>query len=426
MKMLPFIMLSVFAASCGADELVLRSLSVQGSFGGEVRPPVGYYSALLAERFESSSRINTQAVPRGKIFLNFAGGEVFKGFSSKESFLPCHERVHIASSSLTMQEQEGVYDELANFFDTEHVQLDLVIDEPLEGNYSTVHVGGWYDALGCRGQAVLGSAPSDHGNVNPADTGFVFSAEYREQNLVTRAVAHVIGRMIGLPVQNQQESLMGRNITAATPLRFNESARRVLKNQHNFIYDHRDRGGDLPGQLFVNTVGRVLTEIKDSDALDVTPLESQLRGIVPADIKLPGLGRALAALSALGLDKHGFQKNNKWENKIKDVLTAVLKQSAAKSVKKPREVRDNVTSSISDVLGDAFGDGNSKRSTSLLTALPDVAALLELDHLSSSAQLFPLLNTHQQLIAKEFSGRDHESMQSLLKVGYFQRLHELH
>lgn len=140
------LMIVLFSAtlSCGVDELSARLPAARGSFGGEVRPPLDYYRTLLAARFSAK---HDRRSP-GKIFLNFSGGEVFKGFDKKESFLPCNKKVVINPAPLGIGAQTSIYDELAEFFNAEDVPLDLVLDEPLEGEYSTVHIGGWYHSLG--------------------------------------------------------------------------------------------------------------------------------------------------------------------------------------------------------------------------------------------------------------------------------------
>ena len=419
MQILLVIVLCMSALSCGVDKFSARSPAARGSFGGEVRPPVDYYRALLATRFNAKHK----STPHGTVFLNFGGGEVFRGFDKKESFLPCNKKVVVSPASMGRGEQESIYDELAEFFNAEDVPLDVVMDEPLAGDYSTVHIGGWYHSLGCRGQPVLGSAPSDHGNVHPADIGFVFNAELE---LLTAATAHVIGRMIGLPLQNQaDDTIMGRHIDNNTPLVLNEQARQILRTQHTAAA--RIAADELPGNVLVSAIGAVLDEIEQDEVLDISALQAELRLSVPEEVTLPGLARSLTAIHMLGLDGYDFKKSSKW-GKVKDVLTDVLKETVIKSVKKPRDVRDNVTAAIADVLGDAWGkrkNDSKNRQHRRLTALPNLTALLELDHLTASAQLFPLLQAQRQLIERDFSGAEYDSMQSLLKVGYFQRLAEL-
>lgn len=417
MQVLLVIMLLTSALSCGVHEFSARSPMAQGSFGREMRPPADYYRALLADHFNGQSN----HIAHGKVFLNFSGGEVFRGFGKKESFIPCNKSAVISPASASVSEQESIYDELVKFFNAEDMQLDLVMDEPFEGDYSTVHIGGWYHSLGCRGQPVLGSAPSDHGNVNPADIGFVFN---NEPELLTPAVAHVIGRIIGLPIQNQaDDTIMGRFIDSNTPLVLNEQARQILRTQHNAAA--RIAADDLPGNVLVSAIGSVLDDIEQDEMLDISPLQAELRQFIPATVKLPELARSLTAIHQLGLDGYDFKKSGKL-GKVKGILTEVLKKTVIKSVKKPRDVKGNITSSIADAIGDALGKNKNKDTQDRhLTALPNLAVLLELDNLSTPAQLFPLLQAQRQLIKRDFNGAEYDSMQSLLKVGYFQRLSEL-
>ena len=421
MQMLLMTMLLLFVVSCGVDDFSARLPSAQGSFGGEVRPPADYYRALLVARFHQQHD-NSADVTYNKFFLNFGGGEVSKGFGKNESFLPCNKSAVISPARLSVKAQESIYDELADFFNAEDARLDLVLDEPLSGDYSTVHIGGWPHALGCREQAVLGSAPSDRGNVNPTDVGFVFNTE---EELMPPAIAHVIGRMLGLPLQNQaDDTIMARHIDTHTPLVLNDQARQTLRNQRSAAA--RVATDDLPGQVFMHAIGSVLDDIDPDEELNIRPIQAELRYIVPEDIKLPGLGRALTAIYMLGLEGGDFKKNGNWK-KIKDALTSVFKKAIAKSIKNPRDVSSNVSSSIADVLGNAWGRNKTDNiQEQRLTELPDISALLELDNLTDSAQLFPLLDAQRQVIDHNFNNMERESLQSLLKVGYFQRLNELH
>ena len=415
MQTLLTMLLLVSMVNCGVDELSARLSSVQGNFGNEVRPPMDYYRALLTARVNDNITSNASY---GKVFLNFGGGEIFRGFGKNQSFIPCDTSVVISPAVLTIEEQESIFDEARNLFNTEDVPLALVLDEPLTGDYSTVHIGGWYHSLGCRGQAVLGTAPSDHGNVNPADVGFVFN---NERELLPRAIAHVVGRMSGLPLQNQANNIMGRHISAHTPLVLSEQERQILRNQHSTAA--RIAGDDLPGEIFISAISTTLGELDADEVLDITPLQGELRVLVPAAVKLPALARALSAIHALGLDREDFnKKSGKW-GKIKSALGKVLKKTLIKSVQKPRDVRANVSSSIADVLGDAW-QKNKKTQARRLRRLPNLTSLLELDALTESAQLFPMLQAHRQLLNHQH-GTEHDSMLSLLKVGYFQRLAEM-
>lgn len=416
MQTLLMIVLLSAMLSCGVDELSARLPAARGSFGGEVRPPRDYYRVLLAARFSAK---HNRTSP-GKIFLNFSGGEVFKGFDKKESFLPCNKKVVINPAPLGIGAQASIYDELAEFFNAEGVPLDLVLDEPLEGEYSTVYIGGWYHSLGCRGQAVLGSAPSDHGDVNPADIGFVFNTELE---LLTPAIAHVIGRMSGLPLQNRaDDTIMGRHIDTNTPLVLNEQARQILRTQHTAAA--RVAADELPGKVFVDAIGAVLDDIEQDEVLDISSLQAELRLIVPAALNLPGLARGLTAVRVLGLDGYDFKKSGKF-GKVKDIISEVLKETVLESVKKPRDVRGNLADALAAVLRGTAGKNKNTKRNQPLTELPHLAMLLELDNLTAPAQLFPLLRAQRRLLARDFSGAEYDSMQSLLKVGYFQRLAEL-
>ena len=193
-----------------------------------------------------------------------------------------------------------------------------------------------------------------------------------------------------------------------------------MRNQHTAAA--RIAGDELPGEIFISTISTTLGELDADEVLDITPLQGELRVLMPAEVKLPALARALSAIHVLGLDNEDFKKSGKW-GKIKSVLGKVLKKTIIKSVQKPRDVRGNISSSIADVLGDTL-QKNKTTQKRRLTRLPNLTSLLELDTLTESAQLFPMLQAHRQLLDHQH-GTEYDSMLSLLKVGYFQRLAEM-
>ncbi len=402
-------------AGCGADELSGRFPAAYGSFGNEMRPPTDYYRALLVTRFNTN---DTTVTSDRKVFLNFGGGEIYKGFDKNQSFILCNEAITINPAALTVREQEEVFDEVKKLFSVADAPLSLVLDEPLTGDYSTVHIGGEHHALGCQSQPVLGIAPSDQGDVNPADVGFVFS---NMRELLPHAIAHVVGRVSGLPLQNNaRDTVMARHISNHTPLVLRAQERQILRTQHTAAA--RVASDKLPGETFISTISAMLGELDKDEMLDIGPLQEELRTIVPTTVKLPALARALSVIHILGLDQESLKQNGKWGT-LKNILGKVLKNTIIKSVQKPRAVRNNVSTSIADALGDAWQKNKSaSKQDRRLTRLPDLARLLELDTLHESAQLFPLLHAQRQLLARTVDGTEHDSMLSLLKVGYFQQL----
>ena len=260
---------------------------------------------------------------------------------------------------------------------------------------------------------MLGSAPSDHGNVNPADIGFVFN---NTPNVLPRAIAHVVGRISGLPLQSQaQDTIMSRHIHAHTPMVLSEQERQILRSQNSAtVHIGSD---ELPGEIFISTVSETLDELDSDEVLDISLLERELRVLVPDTVKLPALARSLSAIYVLGLDHEAFKKRSKW-NKVKSILGKVLKKTIIRSVQKPRDVRGNITKSIADVLGNNE-DRSNNRQDRRLTRLPNLTSLLELDNLTNNAQLFPMLQAQRQLLDHNLSGIEHDSMLSLLKLVIF-------
>lgn len=412
----------LFLAGCGADEYSSRPFSSttrQGGFVEEIQPPRGYYERLMASRFAASGVGRKQT--REKFFLNFNGGEVSRGFSRKESFLPCTDKVFINQAGLSTVDQESIFTSVKNFFQTEKAKLGVVMEEPYNGEYSTVHIGGEFAALGCGGRELLGHAPSDLGNINAADVGFVFSANHSEPDLLTRGVIHAIGRMVGLRAVNSHHDVMGLQVSADTALTLPQQARKALQGGNVYsspssFYDHDYNS--LPGQDFIDAVAEGLEGVGIGDEIDLTPLSGSMQDVLPADVGVPGLGRVLAAVVLLQKKESGIGST------LGDVLGSILKGSVTEVAKNPNDIPGGIAASVLDGLfGGSQDRGTEKvQKTVVMVNLPDLASLMELDRFSSADELFFPLDRHLTNVSKDFAGDDLHSLRSMLKVAYFQRL----
>ena len=396
-----YLFLVATLVACGDVILSTRELPQQtrGNFLAEVVPPVDYYRQRLVNRFYN---IEQQEDNSRHFFINFQGGHLEQGVEARQSFLLCQQRTTVPASRFDHDAQMIVIGAIADFFAKHKLNnsLQIAIDRPQQDEYSTVYVGGNYrDVLGCRGEEknVLGHAPTDDGDVNPVDVGFVFD-EHGDGDLLLRAIAHVIGRMSGLSTTNRSDEVMSLTMSAVTPLRFSSqtlATRQIERSSPN--------GSHLAGHDFLVTLAKELSEADEEDQdLNLSLFVERLRVGVPDSVETPGLERVLAVM--LPKDK---------SNKIsfKGILGQIVRKTVAKKF-------GNTPASIFD----AILSSNSKNKKASSQELLDFAHLLELNQIDRFADLFPILDQQLSLTNKITTADDRQSLHSVLKVGYFQQL----
>ena len=400
-----YLFLVVTVVACGDVILSTRDLpqQVQGNFLAEVVPPVDYYRQRLVNRFHNMEQQENNS---RQFFINFQGGPIEQGVGARQSFLLCQQRTTVPATSFDHDAQMIVIGAIADFF-TKHKLNNppqIAIDRPQRGEYSTVYVGGSYhEVLGCRGEKknILGHAPTDDGDINPVDVGFVFD-EHGDGDLLLRAIAHIIGRMSGLPVTNRSDEVMSLTMSAVTPLRFSSqtlATREVKRSSSN--------GSHLAGHDFLVTLAKELSETDEDDQdLSLSLVVERLRVGVPDSVETPGLERVLAVL---------LPKDNRDKISFKGILGQIARKTVAKKF-------GNTPASILDAILSRNNKGNKNSSQELL----DFSHLLELNQIDRLAELFPMLDQQLALTNKiTITADDRQSLHSVLKVGYFQRLTEI-
>ena len=200
-------------ASSESDQESTTSESTPYKLGKAVVPPAEYGDAVFKEAMdEAAANPNALFSVLGEpqtLFLNFQGAEVLKGFGRGQSFLPCTDSVNVPGGGFSGSQIQQIVGMVSGYFGDANVDLDVTSIMPLSGDFTTVHVGGTPDVLGCDlGQNVLGMAPLDLGNINLNDTAFVFGdGQGNLQNIAT-AIAHQAGLSFGLQQVDNPSSIM--------------------------------------------------------------------------------------------------------------------------------------------------------------------------------------------------------------------------
>jgi Matrixin len=173
-----------------------------------VTPPKAYYDALLVERMNLAGSGALATAQTQVLWVNFNGATVKQGYNRGESFIPCSDSVTIRPSGLSKNDQETIIKKLAEYYSNAGVKLSVTYDKPTSGDFTTIHVGGNYSDLGCRGgSSVAGIAPYDVDNANPNDIGFVF-LKSNKVGALAQTIAHESGHSFGLDHTDNVKDIM--------------------------------------------------------------------------------------------------------------------------------------------------------------------------------------------------------------------------
>jgi hypothetical protein len=175
-----------------------------------VTPPKEYYDQLLADRIldldapQGLSLAGTLADQ--VIWVNFDGATLQKGYSRGQSFILCKSSANIPAASLSPAQKDQILLLVQEHYNKAGAKLIVTPNKPALGDFTTMHVGGAYGDLGCRGRGVLGVAPFDVGNSNRNDIGFAFTSGVSDITIIAETISHEAGHSFGLDhVQNSKD-----------------------------------------------------------------------------------------------------------------------------------------------------------------------------------------------------------------------------
>ncbi|MCX6110573.1 MAG: hypothetical protein NTZ90_13330, partial [Proteobacteria bacterium] len=189
-------------------------------------PPRGYYDALVANTMQlidnsTTNASGTTATPVAptpaaaaapattpaasspaalvRLWINFDGATVKKGYDAGSSFLLCKDSVTIAPiATLSDGDKASIVAGVQGYFTAAKVALEVTATKPSSGSFTTIEVGGSLADLGCADHGEYGASPLDLGNANKNDIAFAFNkAGISDQQLAVN-IAHLAGHTYGL------------------------------------------------------------------------------------------------------------------------------------------------------------------------------------------------------------------------------------
>ena len=134
-----------------------------------------------------------------KLWINFNGATVAKGYEVGSSFMLCQASTTIAPiAALTSTDKATIVAAVQGYFTSAKVDLDVTSTKPSAGSYTTVIVGGSIADLGCADHGEYGASPLDLGNANKNDIAFAFAKTGISDQQLAVNIAHVAGHTYGL------------------------------------------------------------------------------------------------------------------------------------------------------------------------------------------------------------------------------------
>lgn len=243
-------------------------------------PPKGYFVSILNDKLRNIDNVGaapaaglTAAGDTPIIFLNFDGASVLKGFSPSQSYLICQNNAVIPPSNLSPSDQGVIVAKVQQDLDKASVMINLTVDKPLSGVFTTINIGGSMEDLGCANTgAVTGLAPLDVGDHNHGDVGFVFENKDQNVNEVAASTSNIVGYTLGFDKGLGQAPLAPVN------------QKEVDK-------------ASLSGLAEIDTIGTLLTEVKDDkttvNLANAVPVVHQ---ILPESVQIQGFDRLMTVI----------------------------------------------------------------------------------------------------------------------------------
>jgi hypothetical protein len=207
--------------SCGASQPESTSPryysdDVEGTThaNDKVTPTREYYDALLADRMTVADANGFQGSK--VVYVSFNGADVKKGLGRGESFITCQDVATVPASGFSGSEQKSILEKVALYYSNAGAKVDFTTSEPESGDYTTVHVGGIADLLGCKTVSAIGMAPFDVKNANPNDVVFAFVPKNRDVTLVAKIIAHETAHSFGIDHSDNELDIMYPTVSGSS------------------------------------------------------------------------------------------------------------------------------------------------------------------------------------------------------------------
>lgn len=442
-----------------------------------VQPPQEYYDALFANALrmvdapQGLALLDANAAQT--LWVNFDGASIRKGFELGQSFLLCQDMTDFPAASASAADRAAILAQVQKFFADAGANLNVTSAKPASGNYTTIHVGGAYQNLGCSGSGVLGIAPFDQGNANKADVGFAFTEGVSNIKTIAETIAHEAGHTFGLDHTSDLKDLMYASSTnqitgfLAAKLAAGSATQdgpvllqKALGLLSGAVASTASTIGaataaapvtipgisilpaslaSLPGLGQIAMIGQLLASIQNASVADISTLLPQITALLPASVKGVSLGGLDKILTVIGVaaSAQASQSGQALPTSLAGIFNSglvqgILNPSNAGAISGLAGLASlagfgNIGLAVSAVQGilsivsPATTSSTATTPAAIAAQLPDFGSIIGLvaKDKNYGALITNMLGT-AEIISKNFTGTDKDALLSLIKVAYAQ------
>ncbi len=430
--------------------------------------PAEYYDGLVFWQLEHGiHEVLSPERTKQSILLDFDGAIVKTGAEPGKSLLICGKQRSVKSSGLSSADQAAVKAGVKAYFERDGANIKVITSkrEASLQDTTTIYFTDNTSELGCNPQTDLPyAAPLDAGNLSKFDSGFVFGDKAKDvPTLIENTIAAInqtfgveqanaaqnvwdeVLAVVGLAAElkDNLDDLSGSGELPTSNPSYSHSGPKI-STEGLSLGNYTKQLQGLPGAKFIAAIGSTLPEVSSDSAIATADIEQLVAKALPSGVSTPGLNRVvtIVEISNLAAKKRaeedaGVGNEDRAQDSRQDILTpANIKAigglaavaalagygSLPLAIAAASQIYDGQPSQATS--SEKFDRGASPDRDSKVAAgiqaLPDFAAMLEINDFTDLNELFNRLRAHVYLVNQNYSGEDRAALLSMLKIGYGQ------
>lgn len=446
-----FLLVLLVLASCGPQQQLIPSTDALPSIQNSVNVDSEYLQRMLVHTLQQAEQdyYESQKTPQ-LLYVNFYGATVKKGYDAGESSIICANEAVLPSKNLPTDTISEIDKTLNSYFKDINSNVLVVYEEPEFMTYTTVHVTDNIESTNCTtSEGADGLAALDYFNLNKQDIAFAFTNGSEDATIIANLIAHVAGHTFGLEDSNEKTDIMSPNISSIMTGFQKAKTKSKNKTQDSpallranvgrvnytplLVNSQLDEIKTLPSELegiagieSIAGLGKLLADVKENTIGDASDLKESLDQTLLGeenDISIEGIDELMTVLGVVS----GAYMNSDSFNNLKDVLLPSLIGTIG-GIPGLTEIAGYlaIATLVLDLVSILTNTKNDKvKDLPTLNGLPNLTTLLDLDKITSKAELATTASKHFAVISLNFKGNIRQSLLSFVKIAYSQRFRQI-